>query len=782
VSSELTFQQAVERHRAGDLTTAQLLYRRVLELDARHDRACFLLGSLLHEAGHAAEGTALMERAVALAPGVPTYRAALSEANRLAQLRKAATKPQAPAVKRLSPTAERAFRLALEHHKAGRIKDAEAHYRKLLKIEPKHAEALFWFGSLALETDRVSFAIDMLSRACGLEPNVAAYQSNLGEALARAGRSEPSIAAFERALGLEPASAERHFNLALALRAGKQRPRALESFAVACQISPHNAQFQLELARELQDSGQTQRAVEHFRASLRESPNPQVSLELASALRVLGTCLSDAQRLDDAVASFEHALSLEPSLPGVRGDLALALLGNGRVEEAVSAWEQAIAQDPNDVIADSNRLFALAFHPGFDDPAIAAAARQWAARHEAPLAAHVRAHDCQRSPDKKLRVGYVGSVFREHAVGMFLVPLVEQRVRGNYELYCYSNVTRPDAITTRLQRSADVWREVAQLSDSELAELIRADGIDVLLDLNMHMSTPRLRTFASRPAPVQLCWGAYPGTTGVTQMDYRLTDRHLDPPGAPLPYTEASIVLPDSFWCYDSLTHQPEVSPLPALTRGQVCFGNLNGVWKLNRQTAVLWSKVLRAVEGSTLVLLSAGWMVGPRTGVAEAERRVAGLFEQEGIAAERVRFLPRAPRLEYFDYYRSIDVCLDSLPYGGHTTSLDALWMGVPTVSLRGQTIVGRACDTFANNLRLPELVTTTEAEFVARAVAIAADLDALSRLRQGLRTRMQASPLMDGPRFARNMEAAYRAAWRRYCSDAKRERIDLPIDEPAL
>ena len=343
-------------------------------------------------------------------------------------------------------------------------------------------------------------------------------------------------------------------------------------------------------------------------------------------------------------------------------------------------------------------------------------------------------------------------------------------------------MTRPDAITKRLQGSADVWREVAHLSDTELADLIRADGIDVLLDLNMHMSIPRLRTFAGRPAPVQLCWGAYPGTTGLTHMDYRLTDRHLDPPGAPLPYTEASIVLPDTFWCYDPLTDQPEVSPLPAVTRGQICFGNLNGFWKLNQQTAALWSKVLHAVEGSTLALLSAGWMVGPRDGVAAAERRVASFFEQEGVAAERVRFLTRAPRLEYFDYYQSIDVCLDSLPYGGHTTSLDALWMGVPTVSLRGHSIVGRACDTFANNLGLPELVTTTEAEFVAQAVAMVADLDALSRLRQGLRARMQASRLMDGPRFARNMEAAYRAAWQRHCSGAKPERIDLPIDEPAL
>ena len=376
-----------------------------------------------------------MARAAALAPGIATYRAALNEANRLAHSRDAATQRQAPAVKRLSPSAERAFRLALEHHQAGRIKDAEAHYRKLLKLEPKHAEALFWFGSLALETDRVSFAIDMLSRACALEPSVAAYHSNLGEALARAGRPEPSIASFERASTLEPSSAERHFNLALALRAGKERGRALEGFEVACRMSPHNAQFQLELARELQDSGQTQRAVEHFQASLSEAPNPDVSLELASALRGLGASLSDAQRLDEAVASFEHALSLAPSLPGVRSDLALALLGNGRVEEAVSAWEQAIAQDPHDVIADSNRLFALAFHPGFDDPAIAAAGRQWAARHEAPLASQVRAHDCLRAPDKKLRVGYVGSVFREHAVGMFLVPLVEQRVRGTYELF-----------------------------------------------------------------------------------------------------------------------------------------------------------------------------------------------------------------------------------------------------------------------------------------------------------------------------------------------------------
>lgn len=671
-----------------------------------------------------------------------------------------------------SRAVERAFDLALTQHRAGQLKAAEQHYRKALKIEPRHAPALFWFGTLALETKRFDFAVDMLTRAAQLVPKEPGVQSNLGEALVAAGRAPESVAAFQRALALEPESAERHFNLALAYGYSGEQAGARAAFADACRLEPGNARFHLELAQSLRGAGELEPALAAARRSLELDPGH------AFAHQICGSISSDLQRLDDAIESYRCALELEPKLPRVHADLGLALLGSGRVEEAVTSWELAVAADPSDVVSDSNRMFALMFHGGFDDGRIAAAGRAWAARHEAPLAAALPSPSAAPVAQKKLRVGYVCSVFREQALVCFIVPLVLERARDGYELYCYSGVTHGDAITEQLRASADVWRDVADLSDADLAELIRRDGIDVLVDMNMHMATSRLLAFARRPAPVQMSWGAYPGTTGLSSIDYRVTDRHLNPPGEPHVFVEQPLVLPDTFWCYDPLDRSVEVGELPGLRSSSICFGNLNGVWKLNRETAALWARVLLQVPGSTLSLLSPGWQRGVAGGLAESEQRLLGFFEVAGVAPERVQFLPRAARKAYFEYYNGIDIGLDTLPYGGHTTSCDALWMGVPVVSLVGQTVVGRACLTLNANLGLPELVARSDAEFVETALALSRDLPALAGLRRGLRSRMQSSRLMDGARFARNMEAGYRAAWQRHCAGLAPQRIDLEVD----
>ncbi|HEX2876621.1 MAG TPA: hypothetical protein VHP33_35465, partial [Polyangiaceae bacterium] len=249
----------------------------------------------------------------------------------------------------------------------------------------------------------------------------------------------------------------------------------------------------------------------------------------------------------------------------------------------------------------------------------------------------------------------------------------------------------------------------------------------------------------------------YPGTTGLGTMDYRVTDRHLDPPELPsAPYAEESLVLPDTFWCYRAGQGVPEVSPLPALSRGYVTFGSLNAFWKLNLPTLQLWARVLTAVPSSKLLLLAP-------EGAARA--RVLEVLRGEAVDEARVEFASRRPRLDYLKLYQRIDVGLDSLPYNGHTTSLDAFFMGVPVVTLVGETVVGRAGLCQARNLGLPELVAETPAAFVAAAVHLATDRDGLARLRAGLRERLQGSPLMDAPRFTANLEAAYRKAWRRWC-----------------
>ena len=331
----------------------------------------------------------------------------------------------------------------------------------------------------------------------------------------------------------------------------------------------------------------------------------------------------------------------------------------------------------------------------------------------------------------------------------------------DFEIICYASVSRSDGVTLRIQGLVDAWRNTVGFSDEQLATQIRADQIDILVDLTMHMGRNRGLLFARKPAPVQVCWLAYPGSTGLTTIDYRLSDPFLDPPGTDESiYAEKTVHLPHTFWCYDPLDGRDiSVNALPAQANGFVTFGCLNNFCKVNDSVLHLWASVLGAVPSSRLLLLAPEGSCRLRT----LER-----LGHEGIAAERLEFVSHQPRRKYLELYHRIDLGLDTLPYNGHTTSLDSFWMGVPVVTLVGQTIVGRAGLSQLMNLQLPELTASGPEQYVRIAAEMACDLPRLSELRRTLRSRMAASPLMDAPRFARDIEAAYREMWRTWCAQA--------------
>jgi predicted O-linked N-acetylglucosamine transferase (SPINDLY family) len=430
----------------------------------------------------------------------------------------------------------------------------------------------------------------------------------------------------------------------------------------------------------------------------------------------------------------------------------------GRLDEALRAYRAAHELDPADAQFHSNLLFLLHFHPGFNAGAIRAECRHWDEKHALPLRPTIRPHANLRDSERRLRVGYVSPFFRDHCQSFFTLPLLSHHDRRHFEIYCYANVHRPDPITKRVQSHADVWRDTVGLTDAALAEMVRGDRIDILIDLTMHMAYNRLLVFARKPAPVQVAWLAYPGTTGLSAIDYRLTDPYLDPPGQnDDDYAEQSIRLPDTFWCYDPLTDEPAVNDLPAARNGFVTFGCLNHFCKVNDGTLGLWARVLGAVPNSRLILLAPP---GP------AREHVLARLARDGIAGQRVEFVTRQGRQKYLAQYHRIDIALDPLPYNGHTTSLDAFWMGVPTVTLIGTTVAGRAGWSQLGNLDLKHLAAASPERFVQIATRLAQELSGLQNLRATLRQRISASPLMDAGRFARHVEQAYRQMWRRWCA----------------
>jgi predicted O-linked N-acetylglucosamine transferase (SPINDLY family) len=485
------------------------------------------------------------------------------------------------------------------------------------------------------------------------------------------------------------------------------------------------------LGNALMMTGAYQEALEAYL----EADCPDAWVNASVAARILGS-------MDLARELLGRALEAQPDNPIAQLNLGNLLKDLGRVDLALACYDAARSLNPADPVPHGNLAYLCAFDPAYDAQEILALNREWDHCHARGLAGPAITPD----PGKRLRIGYVSPDFRYHCQAFFTLPLFAHHDREAFEVFAYASVATPDAVTERLQTHCDHWRNCAGLSDDAVAEQVRRDGIDILVDLTMHMANGRPLLFARKPAPVQVAWLAYPGTTGLSAMDYRITDPYLDPPGLHEDwYAERSLRLPHTFWCYTPLAEEPDPGPLPAQARGSITFGCLNNFCKVNPGVLALWNRVLEAVPGSRLRLMAQPG--SHRQAVLEA-------FSDPG----RIEFTPFLPRQDYLAQYRDIDLCLDTFPYNGHTTSLDAFWMGVPTVTLVGETVVGRAGWSQLNNLGLTELAAWSADDFVAIAAGLASDLPKLAGLRAGLRARMEASPLMDAPRFARDMEALYR------------------------
>ena len=686
---------------------------------------------------------------------------------------------------------------AREHYRAGRKSQAERICRQVLNQSPNNDGAWQLLGIMALDANREELAVRMFMRALDIAPQKAGYYVNLAVGLHRLAKPQQAAEALRLAISLQPDLAEAHFNLGRCLSDLGEDESAFAAVEKAARLRPESFEIQRHCARMLRLRGEQPKAVAaYWRALDAEPKSLDCLIELATVMRglrrfdealglarravaadpksaaahnELGLALLLKDESDAAIEVLTRALSLDSMLTDVRLSLANAYESVGQIAMSIEHFRSALAMDPTLHQVHSNIIFLLQFMPDVNSPRVLEEARAWDRAFARPIDAALATYGNERNPERRLRIGYVSAHFYNHCQSLFTTPLFEHHDRERFEIIAYSCVDNPDAATARLKKSVDGWRDVPRLEDSALAELIRSDAVDVLVDLAMHMGNGKLQVFAEKPAPVQISWLAYPGTTGLSAIDYRITDRYLDPPEfGHGPYSERSIVLPDSFWCYDPLTDGVDSGPLPALANGYVTFGCLNHFRKINEPLLSLWAEVLSKVQDSRLLLLA------PQ---GQARARISDVLGQHGIDSRRISFTARCARTEYLRIYRQIDVCLDSHPYGGHTTSMDAFWMGVPVVSLVGPTVVGRAAITIAKNLGLDSLVANTKEDFVAVAMALATEWDRLRELRQCLRAKMQASPLMQGRRFARVLEEAYRLTWRRWCAGAPRDPTPIVI-----
>jgi protein O-GlcNAc transferase len=717
LTAEQFLQVGIQHHHANRLDEAESIYRQLLARFPNHAGVLYLLGRLLAQKNQLEPAVKAVQRAVELHPSASDFLNLLGELLR----------------------------------RSGRVDEAMASHRRAAQVDPKNADAPNGLGNCLREKGDQHASIEQFREAIRLKPDFAEAHSNLGNALRAVGRLEEAIAEHAEALRCKPQSAEILNNYGIALKEQGRLDEAIEAFQKSVRIRPQYPEVLNNLGSTLIQRDRLEEAIDAF------SRAAQLNPDAAEIQNNLGNVLQKRGMLDESVAAYRRALALRPDYAETHSNLGINLSSQGKLDESIASFKRAMAASPDSAQYHGNILCTMHFHPGFSAKQILEEHRRWNEKFVKPLVPARLEFKNDPTPDRRLKIGYVSPDFRHHPVGRFLVPLFRHHNHTQYEIFSYSGVRAPDDLTGFLKNHSDHWRETISLSDEQLAKQIRDDGIDILVDVTLHMAYTRILMFARKPAPVQVTWLGYVSTTGVETMDYRISDWHLDPPGAEVNYVEETVRLPRCNWCYEPPEGVAEVGPLPALLKRYVTFCCFNNFCKVTGPTLGLWAKILTSVQGSRLIIHS---------GQGSHREDVRQSFARAGVDPGRISFVGFLPTVEYLRQHQQVDIALDPVPYAGGTTTCDALWMGVPVVTLAGETAVARAGVSLLTTMGLPELIARSADEYIRIAVELAMNPVKLAKLRAALRASMLASPLTDGPGFAREMDEAYRDMWAKWCS----------------
>lgn len=619
-----------------------------------------------------------------------------------------------------------------------------------------YADVMHELGVLSEQYGELTLAMGFLEKAIARSPRNARYYADLGDLLARQRRFNEAIAIFDQALGIKPDFAQVHALRGRALLATGSVDAAAAAYEQALRIEPDLADAHFGLGTVFQIRGQADKAMARYDRALRIKP------DFAKAHNNRGTIVMQRGLMRDALEAFDKAIHIQSDFVEAYNNRGNVFLGLGRFDRAVPDFRKAVELRPDYSEAWNNMLFGLNYDPAVDQKQLVGEHRAWAARFGRVPAPTSKPHKNLPDPERLLRLGYVSADFGHHPVGFFSLPVLAAHDRERFEVYCYSNrpVCNEDDLTARFKTHASVWRCTVGVPDAALGEQIRADGIDILVDLSGHTAGNRLTMFALKPAPLQVHWAGYCHTTALPAMDYAVWDAIQVPAGEERWFTETIVRLPDARWCYAPPDYAPEVAEPPVLKRGYTTFGSFNNLAKLNKAVIGLWASVLRAVPNSRLML---NW----RTLADPYEReRVHVAFAAHGIPSDRLILTRGAPEhRDLLGEYGEVDIALDPFPFSGCTSSFELLWMGVPVVTLPRERPVSRQTQSFLTVLKRDEWIAKDEQDYIRIAAELAADPNRLARLREVQRMHMAASPLCDGPRFTRHFEAALRAMWGNWC-----------------
>jgi protein O-GlcNAc transferase len=824
---------AVALHKQGNLDQAEALYLDLLKTDPRNADALQYLGMLNAQKGQTDAAIAYLQQALAISPqhfaalsnlgkalvDLQRFEPALEQFDRALQVRPDAAQlwhNRGNALLGLQRPADacQSYRRAIEINPEfveahcnlgsaliaiGQIDAAMASLCLALEIEPNFAEAHYYLGNVLKDLGQLDEAVASYRRALEIKPDFAEVHSNLGGALIDLEQLGDAVASFRLALEIKPDFAEAHYNLGNALKELGQLDNAVTSYRQALGIKPDFAEAHNNLGDSLEGLGRLDDAVASFRRALEIKPDyAEAHSNLGNALRLLGqlddaaasfrralkiksdfaeahynlgNALNDLCQHDDAMASFRRALGIKPDYAEAHNNLGSVLLTIGQLDNAVTSYRHALEIKPDYVEVNGNLLFARNYLSNQPVALLLAEARRFgdlAARKASPTQTYLNVPE----PGRCLRVGLVSGDFYSHPVGYFIenvLAALASLAAGRVKFIAYSNHFRTDALTERIKTYCHGWHSAVGLSDAQLSQRIRDDGIDILIDLSGHTAHNRLPMFAWKPAPVQASWLGYFATTGVAAIDYLIADPWTLPESEEVNFTEKIWRLPETRLCFTPPDVNVDVSPLPALANGLITFGCFNNLSKMNDTVVALWAKLLNAIPQSRLFLKA------KQLNDAAVRQNVIHRFAVHDIAVDRLVLEGSSPRAAYLSAYHRVDIALDPFPFPGGATTAEALWMGVPVLTLTGERFLARQGVGLLMNAGLPDWIAADADDYVARAVSHAGDLQRLAALRKGLRQQVLASPLFDAPRFARHFETALRGMWTKWCNQQQERTMQI-------
>jgi len=709
---------------------------------------------------------------------------------------------------------------ALTLQQQGKLAEAEALYREILQSQPDHLDALQLLAAIAGQKRNFTYAIELLDRALNIDPHHLSSLNNRGVALQEMKRNEEALLSYDRVIAIKPDYAQAYSNRGVALKDLKRYEEALTSFDRAVELKPDYAEAYSNRAVVLQELKRYEEAriscekamvlkpddaaaysnrgnalmklsrygealLSYDKAialkpdyaqaysnrgvtlyELKRYEEALISYDKAIALQPdhadaytnRGVALRELMRYEEALASHEKAIAIQPDYGEAHSNLGNVFQGLGMLHEAEVSYRRAMELKPNYVEGYSNLLFSLNYSAGHQPSYLYGEACRYGQMVTQKVGSSFLSWQCKPDPER-LRIGVVSGDLASHPVGYFLEGIVAQIDQTRIELIAYPTVGKCDELTERIKPFFSAWKSLVSFEDEAAARLIHTDGVHVLLDLAGHTAKNRLPVFAYKPAPVQVSWLGYSGTTGLPQMDYYLADPYASPSDEEKFFSETIYRLPESYLCYTPPAVPAGILPLPALTSGHITFGCFNNLTKVNDAVVALWSRVLHALPSSKLFL---------RTKQLQNSRvcdTFIQRFAEHGITSSRLILDGTfSSRLELFEAYNRVDIALDSFPYTGTTTSVEGLWMGVPVITRKGDRFISRIGESIAQNAGLADWIADNDDDFVAKAVLHTRNLDRLAELRAGLRERVLASPLFNAPRFARNFENALWDMWKQY------------------